>query len=45
MKLISSVVPKTLVEIKRIAALLVNSGPQVPRDDSLMDWSTDIPEV
>jgi len=45
MKPIPPVAPKTPAEIKRIAALLVNPGPQVPGDDSLMDWSTDIPEV
>ena len=45
MKLIPPVVPKTLAEIKRIVALLVNPGPQVPGDDLSMDWSMDIPEV
>ena len=45
MKLIPPVAPKTPAEIKRIAALLMNPGPQVPGDDSLMDWSADIPEV
>jgi len=45
MKPIPPVAPKTPAEIKRIAALLVNPGPQVPGDDSLMDWSADIPEV
>jgi len=45
MKPIPPVAPKTPAEIKIIAALLMNPGPQVPRDDSLMDWSTDIPEV
>jgi len=45
MKPIPPVVPKTPAEIKRIAALLMNPGPQVPGDDSSVDWSTDIPEV
>ena len=45
MKPIPPVAPKTLAEIKRIAALLVNPGPQVPGDDLSMDWSMDIPEV
>jgi len=45
MKPIPPVAPKTPAEIKRIAALLVNPGPQVPGDNSSMDWSTDISEV
>jgi len=45
MKLIPPVAPKTPAEIKRIAALLMNPGPQVPGDDLSMDWSVDIPKV
>jgi len=45
MKPIPPVTPKTPAGIKRIAALLVNPEPQVPGDDSSMDWSADIPEV
>ena len=45
MKPIPPVAPKTPAEIKRIAALLMNPGPQVPGDDLSMDWSVDIPKV
>jgi len=45
MKPIPPVAPKTPAKIKRIAALLMNPGPQVPGDDSSMDWSMDIPKV
>jgi len=37
--------PKTAAEIARLQSCFVNPGSQVPRDDSSMDWSKDIPEV
>ena len=45
MKLNSPAPPKTAAEIARLQSLFVNPGSQVPRDDSSMDWSEDIPEV
>jgi len=45
MKLNSPAPPKTAAEIARLQSLFVNPGSQVPRDDSSMDWSKDIPEV
>jgi len=36
---------KTAAEIKQIQSIFVNPGSQVPRDNSSMDWSEDIPEV
>ena len=36
---------KTAAEIARLQSCFVNPGSQVPRDDSSMDWSEDIPEV
>jgi len=45
MKPIPPVAPKTPAELKRMASIFVNSGPQVPGNDSSMDWSKDIPEV
>ena len=37
--------PKTTAEITRLQSLFVSPRSQVPGDDSLMDWSKDIPEV
>ena len=37
--------PKTAAEITKLQSFFGNSGSQVPRDDLLMDWSEDIPEV
>ena len=36
---------KTPAEIKHLASFFGKPGLQVPRDESLMDWSEDIPEV
>ena len=36
---------KTLAEVKEIESFFVKSRLQEPRDESLMDWSEDIPEV
>jgi len=36
---------KTPAEIKCLESLFLNPGSQVPRDESSMDWSEDMPEV
>jgi len=36
---------KTPVEIKHLASFFMKPGLQVPRDESLMDWSKDTSEV
>jgi len=36
---------KTLAEVKEIESFFVKSRLQEPRDESLMDWNEDIPEV
>jgi len=45
MKLKPSTATKTPAEIKYTESFFVKPGSQVPRDESLMDWSEDIPEV
>ena len=35
---------KTTAEVARLQSLFKSPGSQVPEDDSLMDWSADIPE-
>ena len=37
--------PKTTAETAKLQSFFRNPGSQVPRDDSSMDWSEDIPEV
>ena len=37
--------PKTPAEIKAMQSLFMSPRSQEPRDESLMDWSEDIPEV
>ena len=36
---------KTLEEVKKLAQYFVNPSLQGPRDELLMDWNADIPEV
>ena len=45
MKLKPTIGAKTPAEIKYLASYFMKSRPQVPRDELLMDWSEDIPEV
>ena len=45
MKLKPPATMKTPAEIKLTQSFFVNPGSQVPRDESSMDWSKDIPEV
>jgi len=45
MKPTPPVAPKTLAELKIIQSFFMKPGSQVPRDESSMDWSKDIPEV
>jgi len=37
--------PKTAAEIAKLQSFFMSPRSQVPRDDSSMDWSEDIPEV
>ena len=45
MKLTPLAAPKTPAELKIIQSFFMKPGSQVPRDESSMDWSKDIPEV
>ena len=36
---------KTPAEIRQLQSFFMQPGQQVPRDESSMDWSADIPEV
>jgi len=45
MKLNAPAPPKTAAEIAKLQSFFGNPGSQVPRDNSSMDWSKDIPEV